>query len=115
MSASNMFLIGVAVTSLASGAVVIYITNPLHKLLVELCGAPERADFWLRFSNVALILASLIFAASFPPNERGSIVIEIATQLKWSLIGLLTALTIIGWVVSRFIPRHGTTTVAEQR
>src|SRR5205823_8665900 len=35
----------------------------------------------------------------------------IATQLKWVFVGLLTALMITGWVISRFIPRQrGTST-----
>ena len=95
---------------------VIYLMNPLRKILTELCGTRERADFWLAFSNVALILTPLIFGASCTPDPHGNLVIEIATQLKWSFIGLLTALMITGWVISRFIPRHAATsrTVAPQ-
>ena len=111
MSASSLFLVGIGVTLLMSLTTVIYLMNPLRKILTELCGTRERADFWLAFSNVALILTPLIFAASFPPDLRGNPVIEIATQLKRAFIGLVTALMITGWVISRFIPRqHGMST-----
>jgi hypothetical protein len=106
MSASSLFLVGIGITLLMSLTIVIYLMNPLRKILAELCGTRERADFWLAFSNVALTLTPLIFAASCTPDPRGNLVIEIATQLKWSFIGLLTALMITGWVISRFIPRQ---------
>ena len=105
MSASSLFLVGIGITLLMSLTVVIYLMNPLRKILTELCGTRERADFWLAFSNVALMLTPLIFAASCTPDPRGDLVIEIATQLKWAFIGLLTAMIIIGLVISRFIPR----------
>ena len=106
MSASSLFLVGIGITLMTSLTTVIYLMNPLRKILTELCGTRERADFWLAFSNVALVLTPLIFAASCTPDPHGNLVIEIATQLKWSLIGLLTALMITGWVISRFIPRQ---------
>ena len=111
MSASSLFLVGIGITLWMSLTIVIYLMNPLRKILTELCGTRERADFWLAFSNVALMLTPLIFAASCTPDPRGDLVIEIATQLKWVFVGLLTALMITGWVISRFIPRQrGTST-----
>jgi hypothetical protein len=117
MSASSLFLVGIGITLLMSLTTVIYLMNPLRKILAELCGTRERADFWLAFSNVTLMLSPLIFAASCTPDPRGNLVIEIATQLKWAFIGLLTALMITGWVISRFIPRQpgrSTRVVAQQ-
>jgi len=113
MSASSLFLVGIGITLSTSLIIVIYLMNPLRRILTELCGTRERADFWLAFSNVALMLTPLIFAASFPPDSRGNWVVEIATQLKWAFVGLLTALMISGLVISRFIPRpRGTSTPA---
>ena len=106
MSASNLFLAGMGITLLISLTTVTYLMSPLRKILTDLCGTRERADFWLAFSNVALMLTPLIFAASCTPDPSGNLVIEVATQLKWSFIGLLTALMITGWVISRFIPRR---------
>ena len=106
MSASILFLVGIGITLSMSFTTVIYLMNPLRKILTELCGTRERADFWLAFSNVALMLTPLIFAASCTPDPSGNLVIEIATQLKLSFSGSLTALMITGWVISRFIPRQ---------
>ena len=72
MSASSLFLVGIGITLLMSLTVVIYLMNPLRKILTELCGTRERADFWLAFSNVALMLTPLIFAASRTPDPGGS-------------------------------------------
>jgi hypothetical protein len=83
-----------------------YMMGPLRKILTELCGTRERADFWLAFSNVAFTLAPLIFAASCTPDPHSNVVIEIANQLKWGFVRLLITLLITGWVMSRFIPRQ---------
>lgn len=112
MSASGVFLVGMGITLAASLTIVIYIMNPLRKILTELCGTRERADFWLAFSNVALTLAPLIFAAWCTPDVNGNAVIEIATQLKWGFIGLLCALILAGWVISLFIPPRRATSVS---
>jgi hypothetical protein len=51
------------------------------------------------------------FAVSSTPDSRGNPVVEIATQLKWAFIGLLTALLVTGWVISRFIPHQPRTSM----
>jgi hypothetical protein len=71
-----------------------------------LCGTRDRADFWLAFSDTALILTALICAATCIPDPNRSLVIQIAAQLKWALAGALAMLIINGWVISRFIPRQ---------
>lgn len=102
---SIMFLVGLAVTLMIALAIVAYLRGPLYSILVELCGNRERAAFWVAFSNVTLALLPLIFAMQYTPDvTRGtSVVLEIAAQLKWALAGLLSAVVVLGWVLSRFI------------
>ncbi|MGI9104157.1 MAG: hypothetical protein ACR2IF_17085 [Terriglobales bacterium] len=107
MTNSMLFLAGAAGTLLASLAAVRYLNAPLHSILVELCGTRERAQFWAVFSNVAVLIVPLVFSLQYVPDAGDSRpgVIEVATQLKWGLAGLLIAVVILGIVLSRFIPR----------
>jgi uncharacterized membrane protein YhaH (DUF805 family) len=79
----------------------------LGTLLIELCGTSERASFWLAFSNVALVLVPLIFAMSYKPESRSdtSVVFEMATQLRFGLVGFVVTLSLLAIILSKFIPR----------
>jgi len=108
VSPTLIFVFDVALTAIFLVAVVVYIKRPLQTLLVELCGTAERANFWLVFSNVALVVVPLIFALDYKPEfgpERIPI-FEMAAQLKYSLVGLVTTLGSLAFVLSRFIPRE---------
>ena len=107
MNAPILFVGGLAMTLVTSVSVVIYLKSSLQKILAELCGSPERAAFWTSFSNVALTVVPVIFAMQYHPETRGttSVVFELADQLKWGLIGVVLSITLLAWVLSRFIPR----------
>lgn len=107
MNASILFVGGLAITLMTSTSVVIYLKSPLQKILAELCGSPERAEFWTSFSNVALTVVPVIFAMQYHPETGGSapVAFELADQLKWGLIGVVLSITLLAWVLSRFIPR----------
>jgi len=108
MSSSALFLIGVGITLMICLVFVIYLKAPLHRILLELCGTRERADFWAAFANAAFVLVPLIFAMQVVPEARPgtSAVLELAAQVKWALIGLLAAVAVVSWVLGRFIARH---------
>jgi len=107
MSLTMAFLSDVGLATLLSIALVAYVKDPLRSLLIELCGTKERASFWLAFSNVTLVLTPLIFALEYKPEfGPGSMVFEMATQIKYALIGFVSAIGAIGLVLSRFIPRN---------
>lgn len=116
MTASLLFLVGLALTLLTALAIVAYLRSPLHSILVELCGTPERAAFWVSFSNVTLTLVPLIFAMQYTPclKEGSSATLELAAQLKWALVGLLFAVLILGWVLSSYVRRQSGQNAAKQ-
>ncbi|HZU41058.1 MAG TPA: hypothetical protein VE994_00165 [Terriglobales bacterium] len=107
MSVTAVFTLGLLITAGIALLVVIYLKRPLQKVLIDLCGNVERAAFWTAFSMVALTLSPLILAMTYTPEVRAGspLVLELAAQLKWGLVGLLVAVVILGWVLSRFIPR----------
>ena len=108
VSPALIFVFDVALTAIFLVAVVVYVKKPLQTLLVELCGTADRANFWLVFSNVALIVVPLIFALDYKPEfgPANPAIFEMAAQLKYALIGLVITLGSLALVLSRFIPRE---------
>lgn len=107
MNPTTAFLADVALVVLACVGIVAYLSKHLRTLLIELCGTPERASFWLAFSNVALVLVPLIFAMSYRPESGSetSVVFEMASQLKYGLVGFLITLSLLAILLFRSLPR----------
>ena len=107
MTASLPFGIGLALTLMVSLLMVRYMSGPLQKLLQDPCSDAPRSEFWALSSNVRVSLIPLIFAMGFEPdpNCSGPWVVETANQLKWGPIGLAVSVLMLGWILSRFIPR----------
>jgi cobalamin synthase len=99
------FVAGVGANAAIALVVVVYLRPSLNKLLADLCGTQERANFWSAFSCVTLVLVPMIFALHCRP-EAGqplSAVFELATQMEWALIGLVCTVVMLGLVLSKFI------------
>ncbi len=105
MSQSLLFASGLRITLLAAFAVVRYLSGPLRTQLRELCGNAERAEFWTVFANVAVILTPAIFAMLAEPDTNVPPLLAVTGQLKWGLVGLVGSVLMLGWILSRFIPR----------
>ena len=107
MTAPMLYLAGVAITTATSLTVVTYLRASLRSILTDLCGTLERANFWLAFSKVTLVLVPLIFALSSQaePASNHPAVFEIGDQLRLALIGLVVSVVILGIVIGSFIPR----------
>lgn len=106
MSLTVAFLADLALVAMACTGMVVYVSKYLGLLLMELCGTAERASFWLAFSNVALVIVPLIFAlnCSLELGPGVNIVFEMARQLKYGLVGFVSTLTIMAFLLYRFIP-----------
>jgi hypothetical protein len=114
MNASLVLVSGLAVTLAAALTVVRYLHEPLRKQLQELCGNAERAEFWTAFSNVTVVLTPSIFAIVVDPKAEPGIplLLAVIAQLRWGLIGLLSSILMLGWILGRFIPRVPAPSVA---
>jgi hypothetical protein len=108
MSPTSVFLGDLMVAVLLCTGIVLYVAKHLRSLLIELCETAERANFWLAFSNVSLVLlVPLIFALEYKP-EFGSdkpVVFEVATQLKYALIGFVVTFGALALLLLWLIPR----------
>jgi len=98
------FVIEVVLTLVIAALLVGYLRPFLRKVLTDLCGTEERAQFWTAFSNILLIGMPIIFALSYKPEARNTeeLFFEVAGKLSGNLGGLLLALIGVGMIVSFF-------------
>jgi len=98
------FLAQLAITFLIVFLIVGYLRPHLRKVLVDLCGTEERAQFWTAFSNILLIGLPVIFAMNYRPefSNTEDLFFNVAGKLSGNLGGLLLALVCIGIIVSFF-------------
>jgi len=98
------FLVQIVLTLIIVFLIVGYLHPFLKKVLVDLCGTEERAQFWTAFSNILLIGLPLIFALNYRPESANTeeLFFNLAGKLSGNLGGLLVALIGIGIIVSFF-------------
>jgi uncharacterized membrane protein YhaH (DUF805 family) len=98
------FAIEVGLTLGVSALLVRYLRPFLRKILIDLCGTEDRAQFWVAFSNLLLIGLPVIFALNYQPEAQSAqaLFFEVARKLSGNLGGLLAALIGIGLIVSFF-------------
>jgi hypothetical protein len=98
------FLAQLATTATACLLVSGYIRPFLKRVLADLCGTEERAQFWVVFSNIMLVVLPVIFGLGFSPLESSheAVFFEVMGQLRWNLFGLVLSLAAIGGAVSFF-------------
>ena len=98
------FIVEVALTLVISVLLARYLRPLLRKILTDLCGTEDRAQFWTAFSNILLIGLPIIFALNYRPQARNAeaLFFEVAGKLSGNLGGLLLALVVIGVIVSFF-------------
>jgi hypothetical protein len=98
------FIVEFTLTLVIAALLVKYLRPFLQRVLNDLCGTEERAQFWTAFSNILLIGIPLIFALNYRPEARGmeALLFEVTGKLSGNLIGFLLALIGIGVMVSFF-------------
>lgn len=106
MTASIVYGLDLAATLIVSVVVVTYINGQLRRLLAELCGDGRRSEFWAVFANVMLVLTPMIFAMTVDPSLGFGSLGEVVQQIKWGLSGLVISILVMGWSISRFIPKR---------
>jgi len=110
MSASGSYFLEVTITLAACLLIVAYLRPFLKKILVDLCGTEERAQFWAAFSNTLLVGLPMFFALAYRPEASNAeqLFFEITQKLSGNMGGFLAALIASGMVIaffSLFAPR----------
>jgi uncharacterized membrane protein YhaH (DUF805 family) len=104
MNMIGSFLIEMALTLSICILAVAYLRRYLHRILLDLCGNEERAEFWTVFSIFILVGIPAILALNFRPETIASqeMFFEIIGRLGTNLASYLVALVGIGVIVSFF-------------
>jgi hypothetical protein len=104
MNSIASFLIEVALTVIIFSFTIAYLRPFLRRILVDICGTEERAQFWTAFANILLIGFPLIFALEYHPKATSveNLFFEIVSRVSGSLAGFLVAMLGIGLFVSFF-------------
>lgn len=104
MNTLEVYLLQIAISAGICLAVVAYFRPYLHRILRDLCGADERAQFWVVFSSILLVGAPVIFGMGYNPMESAPemLFFDAASQVRVNLLGFLLALLGIGFFVSFF-------------
>lgn len=98
------FVIEVILTIALTLLLVGYLRPFLRKILMDLCGTDERAQFWTAFSNLLLVGLPALFALAYQPEQSDpqALFFEVAGKLSGNLGGFFVALIGIGLIVSFF-------------
>lgn len=104
MNTILFFLLEAALTLAICVLVVRYLRPYLNRILVDLCGTEERAQFWTVFSTTILVGMPVLIALNYKPEAAGAeeAFFEIVSHISGNLIGFLLALVGIGCFVSLF-------------
>lgn len=95
------------ITCLTISGVVIYVLNPLlNDVLTETCGTQKHALFWVRFTDIMLLISPLLMVIFFThtgeSNAPSSLIIFKDTLFR-SLLGEFIGLAIIGQIIWKSI------------
>lgn len=107
MSSSLLFLAEIFTGLCISLLVIAILRKPLALLLEDICGTPERARFWVTYTNLMLVITPLIANGLFGINAD-SAELNIAwcrTTANCSLIGVFVGLLMVGMQVKSAVPQ----------
>lgn len=90
-----------------------YLQEVTTRLLTDICGTTDRAEFWVRVSAVLMVvapLALLLMAARSPltclANDATCQELVLRQTLVCTLIGAIVTVGSVAGVVSRYIPHE---------
>jgi hypothetical protein len=106
MNTLSLFTLEVLLCLGISFAVIVLLKPLLRDVLIETCGTAKRAEFWVMFTQLMLIISPLLIVIFFAPTET-SITTNIAEAMQdtlfRSLLGVFVALAMIGQVMWKSI------------
>jgi hypothetical protein len=104
MNTIGLYLIQLSTTLLIAAGLAAYLRPTLRRVLLDLCGTEERAQFWTSFSNIMLVALPVIFGMGFAPEQAAfeQSFFAMTDQIRWNLLGFILSLVAIGGAVSFF-------------
>lgn len=107
MDSITIFSTGLAIALILSLIIAIYLNKwqTLTQILVDLCGTELRARFWVRITNVSMILTAILMALSYDPSDELLPLYQHSKHLSKTLLGLLLAVLALSITITRFVRR----------
>ena len=103
MNINTVFLIESVASMLIVFLTLVYLRPFLRRILLDLCGTDERAQFWTTFTNILLLSLPMISALGFYPDTSfANPLIAVARQLKSNLLSFVMGLILVGFVLLFF-------------
>lgn len=108
MNVTYLFLIEVFISVLPSLLIIGFWSKPLRLILLDLCGTEARAEFWLVYSNLMLLITPLLFVFMFglSSNSEGVTFPFLKYAFGCAIFGDFFSMLAIGLQISKFIPRN---------
>lgn len=117
MSPLAGFGLGIVAIVVLLGAALLLVVRPLGPVLRELCGTPERGDFWTVLSAITLAVGTLLlgllgygweqFQSTGAATGAGSMLWSGVRMVQWAIVGILLSLAVIATLVVSFTRRMG--------
>ena len=76
---------------------IVYLQEPLRRVLFDICRKQEHANFWAASANVILLALPLsleLLLIDLGPRSESSL-FWVLEQLKWGLLGLVAAVVVV--------------------
>ncbi|MCL2021562.1 MAG: hypothetical protein FWG81_05580 [Betaproteobacteria bacterium] len=86
----------------------IYLSGVIQRLLTDMCGTEDRARFWTRCAVVTmlavpLMLVLLAIESPYDCETTRCAVRALRQTLAWTAGGILAAVSVVAYVVGRYI------------
>jgi hypothetical protein len=103
MHTVTVFLTEIFITLVVVFLTLAYLRPFLRRILLDICGTEERAQFWATFTNIVLVSLPLISALGFtPPSSADNLAVEMVHQLKSNLMNFMLGFVLIGFILLFF-------------
>src|SRR5512147_1943563 len=104
MNSIVSYLLEVAITLAICALTFGYLRPFLKKVLIDLCGTEDRAQFWTAFSNILMLGLPMIIAFTYKPEATNmeDLFFEITRKISGNFGGFLFALFGAGMMVAFF-------------
>lgn len=111
------FALQIVLTLIIVGLITGYLRPFLKRILVDLCGTEDRAQFWTAFSNILLFGLPMLFSLNYSSMAMNNeeLIFEVAGKISGNLGAMLFALVCIGIFVSFFALFAPRTPKAEEK
>lgn len=105
-------IVAIGGTAVAGIVIGVFLHLPLTAILVGYAGSKTRGRFWTAIAQVLIVLVPtglVIHLARVPESPRSFNPIQLIDTLKWGVVGLVGAVTVLAGVIGVFGRCHGAT------